>query len=74
MSKMVRRRAFITAEQNKRLKGHSAAVGLSVAGSIRRGIERELGQAPRPAYEGDWKDAWRQACGMWKDRYDLDES
>lgn len=73
MTKMVRKQVLITPEQNRRLKAHAAAVGTSEADIVRRGIERELEQAPPPVTEGDWKDAWRQACGMWKDRDDLDE-
>jgi len=23
--------------------------------------------------KGDWKEAWRQAAGMWKDRDDIDD-
>ena len=72
MSKMVRKHFSIAAEQNKRLKAHAAAVGMAEAEIIRRGIERELEQA-LPVTAGDWKDAWRQAFGMWKDRDDLDE-
>ena len=72
MTKMVHKQVLITPEQNSRLKAHAAAVGMAEAEIIRRGIERELEQA-LPVTEGDWKDAWRQAFGMWKDRDDLDE-
>jgi hypothetical protein len=73
MSKMVRKQVFITTQQNNRLKARATAEGVPVAEIIRRGIERVLEQAPPPADEGDWKDAWRQACGIWKDRDDLDD-
>jgi hypothetical protein len=69
---MVRQQLFITAEQKKRLKARAAATGKSEGEIMRRGIDRELDDKSAEA-EGDWKDAWRQAFGMWKDRDDLDE-
>jgi hypothetical protein len=70
---MVRKQVFITPEQWGRLKAHAAAAGVSMAEIIRRGIERELEQPLPSAIEGDWKEAWRRAFGMWADRDDLDE-
>ena len=72
MNKMVRQQLFITAEQKKRLKARAAATGKSEGEIMRRGIDRELDDKSAET-EGDWKDAWRQAFGMWKDRDDLDE-
>lgn len=72
MNKMLRQQLFITAEQKRRLKARAAATGKSEGEIMRRGIDRELDDKSAEA-EGDWKDAWRQAFGMWKDRDDLDE-
>jgi hypothetical protein len=72
MNKMVRQQLFITAEQKRRIKTRAALTGVSEGEIIRRGIDRELEQET-PANTGDWKDAWRQAFGMWKDRDDIDE-
>jgi hypothetical protein len=72
MNKMLRQQLFITAEQKKRLKARAAATGKSEGEIMRRGIDRELDDKSAEV-EGDWKDAWRQAFGMWKDRDDLDE-
>ena len=72
MRKMFRKQVYLAAEQGRRLKAHAAATGLSEAEIIRRAIGRELEQAP-PAAEGDWKEAWRQACGMWADYDEIDE-
>jgi hypothetical protein len=72
MNKMVRQQLFITAEQKRRIKARAALTGMSEGEIIRRGIDRELEQETK-ANAGDWKDAWRQAAGMWKDRDDLDE-
>ena len=72
MTRMVRQQLFITAEQKRRIKTRAAITGMSEGEIIRRGIDRELEQETKPG-EGDWKDTWRQAFGMWKDRDDLDE-
>jgi hypothetical protein len=72
MNKMVRKQLFITAEQKRRLKTRAALTGMSEGEIIRRGLDRELAQETAAA-EGDWKDAWRQACGMWADYDEIDE-
>ena len=73
MNKMVRKQLFITAEQKRRIKARAAATGKSEGEIIRRGIDRELEQRTSTLEGGDWKDAWRQAFGMWKDRDDIEE-
>ena len=72
MTKMVRKQMFISGEQNRRIKARAAATGKSEAEVIRRGIDRELDDKTAEA-EGDWKDAWRQAAGIWKDYDEIDE-
>ena len=72
MTKMVRQQLFVTGEQKRRIKTRAALTGVSEGEIIRRGIDRELEQETGTA-EGDWKDAWRQAFGMWKDRDDIEE-
>jgi predicted metal-dependent peptidase len=72
MSKMVRKQLFISDEQNRRIKARAAATGKSEGEVIRRGIDRELDDKTAEA-EGDWKDAWRQAAGIWKDYDEIDE-
>jgi hypothetical protein len=73
MNKMVRKQFFITAEQNRKLKVRAAATGVAVAELVRAGIDRELADKTAEDAQGEWKDAWRQAFGMWKGRDDLDE-
>jgi hypothetical protein len=72
MNKMVRQQLFVTAEQKRRLKTRAALTGLSEGEIIRRGIDRELEDKSAEKQRADWKDAWRQAAGMWKDRDDID--
>ena len=52
MNKMVRKQFFITAEQNKRLKAHAAAAGVSEAELVRAGIDLRLERKPEKA---DWR-------------------
>ena len=73
MNKMVRKQLFITAEQNRKIKSRAATTGKSEGEIIRRGIDRELELVTSTREGGDWKDAWRQAFGMWKDRDDIEE-
>jgi hypothetical protein len=73
MTKMVRQQLFVTAEQKRRIKTRAALTGMSEGEIIRRGIDRELSREDGASAPGGWKDAWRQAFGMWKDRDDLDE-
>jgi hypothetical protein len=40
---------------------------------IRRGIDRELAQHSAATEGDDWKEAWRQAFAIWKDRDDIEE-
>jgi len=72
MNKMVRQQLFITTEQKRLIKTRAALTGISEGEIIRRGIDRELAQEMN-TQEGDWKAAWRQAFGMWKDRDDIDD-
>jgi hypothetical protein len=75
MTKMVRKQFFITAEQNKRLKAHAAAAGVSEADLVRAGIDLRLEQ------ESETPRAWRnivdetvaKLSGAWAERDDLDD-
>ena len=73
MNKMVRQQLFITTEQKRQLKSRAAMTGMSEGEIIRRGIDRELALETSAEEEGDWKEAWRQACGMWADHDEVEE-
>jgi hypothetical protein len=76
MTKMVRKQIFITADQNKRLKTHAAAAGVSEAELIRAGIDLRLQE------QGEKQKAWSETVaetvaklsGAWAERDDLDET
>ena len=70
MNKMVRKQFFITAEQNKRLKAHAAATGVSEAEVVRAGIDLRLDQKPEKT---DWRKLADSLSGAWAERDDLDE-
>jgi hypothetical protein len=70
MNKMVRKQVFITAEQNKRLKAHAAAAGVSEAELVRAGIDLRLEQK---AEKTDWRRLAERLSGAWAERDDLDE-
>jgi hypothetical protein len=71
MNKMVRKQVFITAEQNKRLKAHAAAAGVSEAELVRAGIDLRLEQK---AEKTDWRRLADSLSGSWAERDDLDET
>ncbi len=70
MNKMVRKQFFITAEQNKRLKAHAAATGVSEAELVRAGIELRLEQKDE---KPDWRRLAASFSSSWAERENLDE-
>jgi hypothetical protein len=68
---MVRKQFFITAEQNKRLKAHAAAAGVSEAELVRAGIELRLEQKPEKT---DWRRLAESLSGASAERDDLDQT
>ena len=70
MHKMVRKQFFITAEQNKRLRAHAAATGVSEAELVRDGIELRLERKPEKA---DWRRLAESFSSSWAERENLDE-
>jgi hypothetical protein len=70
MNKMVRKQFFITAEQNKRLRAHAAAAGVSEAELVRAGIDLRLERKPEKA---DWRRLAESFSSSWAERENLDE-
>jgi hypothetical protein len=70
MNKMVRKQFFITAEQNKRLKAHAAATGVSEAQLVRAGIDLRL---ERKDEKTDWRRLAASFSSAWAERENLDE-
>jgi hypothetical protein len=75
MSKMVRKQIFITAEQNRRLKAHAAAMGASEAELVRAGIDLRLKQVTESqrAWRNIVDETVAKLSGAWAERDDLDE-
>jgi hypothetical protein len=70
MNKMVRKQFFITAEQNKRLKAHAAAMDVSEAELVRAGIDLRL---EREVEKPDWRGLVESFSDSWAKRENLDE-
>jgi hypothetical protein len=70
MGKMVRKQVFITAEQNKRLKAHAAAAGVSEAELVRAAIDLRL---ERKVEKTDWRRLADSLTGAWAERDNLNE-
>lgn len=70
MNKMVRKQFFITVEQNRRLKAHATATGVSEAELVRAGIDLRIVQAP---VAQDWRDGLGNLSGAWAERKDLND-
>jgi hypothetical protein len=70
MNKMVRKQFFITAEQNKRLRAHAAAAGVSEAELVRAGIDLRLERKPAKT---DWRRLAESLSPSWAERENLDE-
>jgi hypothetical protein len=70
MNKMVRKQFFITAEQNKRLRAHAAAAGVSEAELVRDGIDLRLERKPEKV---DWRRLAESFSSSWAERENLDE-
>jgi putative heme degradation protein len=70
MNKMVRKQFFITAEQNKRLRAHAAAAGVSEAELVRAGIDLRLERKPEKT---DWRRLAESFSPSWAERENLDE-
>jgi hypothetical protein len=75
MTKMVRKQIFITADQNKRLKTHAAAAGVSEAELIRAGIDLRLQEQSekQKAWSDTVAETVAKLSGAWAERDDLDE-
>jgi len=68
---MVRKQVFIAAELNRRLKAHATAYPMPRSSAVASSMC--WSKLPFRVGEGNWKDAWRQAAGMWADFDEIDE-
>jgi len=68
---MQKAQVFLREDQKKELRAIAARTGTRQSELIRRGVDLLIEEEHKQ--QTDWKAAWRQAYGMWKDREDLDE-
>jgi predicted phage-related endonuclease len=71
VSSMVRKQLLISVEQERQLKTLSAAKSRSEGDLVREAVDEWL--VRQGDIEQSWKDAWRQAAGVWENREDLDD-
>ena len=70
---MIRKQVFIREDQQEKLKSMAARDGVAEAELVREGLDLVLERKKVVEVEDDsWKEGFRQAAGMWKDRDDLD--
>ena len=70
-ARLVRKQILITPEQAQELRARAVAAGRPEAEIVREAIDAWL--ASQKPDEDDWKAAFREVFGLWKDRTDLDE-
>ena len=69
--RLVRKQVLLTPYQNAGLKRLAAVSGRSEGDLVREAVETLV--ASGSILESDWKSAWREAAGMWKDYPELDQ-
>jgi hypothetical protein len=63
----------LTETNSERADAVARRVGKSTDDLVNEAVERYLTEIGEEAPVADWKAAWRQAAGMWKDRDDIPE-
>ncbi len=68
---MQKAQVFLRDDQKTQLKALALRTGTKQSELIRRGVDLVLEE--ELSKQSNWKAAWKQSCGMWKDRDDIDE-
>jgi len=68
---MQKAQVFLREDQKEQLKAIAARTGAKQSELIRRGVDMVIEVSRKD--QADWKAAWKQGCGIWKDRSDIDE-
>ena len=68
---MQKAQVFLRDDQKAKLKEIAARTGKKQSALIREGVDRVIEENAEP--EADWRDAWRNAAGIWEDRDDIEE-
>ncbi len=69
---MRKAQVFLRDDQKAALQQLSRRTGRKQSELIRHGVDLAIAEAEK-APDDNWKEAWLQAFGIWKDRTDIDE-
>lgn len=67
---MQKAQVFLRKDQKEQLNAIAARTGTKQSALIRRGVDLVIEATSKE--QADWKNAWKQASGLWKDRDDLE--
>ena len=67
---MQKAQVFLRDDQKIQLQTIARLTGRKQSELIRRGVDMAIEEARKE--QASWQDSWSQACGVWKDREDID--
>ncbi len=67
---MQKAQVFLREDQKEQLNAIAVRTGTKQSALIRRGVDLVIEATLKE--QADWKSAWKQASGLWKNRDDLD--
>ncbi len=67
---MQKAQVFLREDQKVQLRSIARFTGRKQSELIRRGVDLAIEEAQKG--EGSWQKGWSQACGIWRDRDDID--
>ena len=68
---MQKAQVFLRDDQKEQLKAIAARTGTKQSELIRRGVDMVIETTLKE--QADWKNAWQQAAGLWKNRDDIED-
>ena len=67
---MQKAQVFLREDQKIQLQALAKLTGRKQSELIRRGVDMAIEEAKKT--QANWRDGWSHACGIWKDREDID--
>lgn len=67
---MQKAQVFLRDDQKIQLQAIARLTGRKQSELIRRGVDMAIEEARKE--QASWQESWSQACGVWKDRDDID--
>lgn len=69
-SEMQKVQVFLREDQKTQLQIIARITGRKQSELIRRGVDMAIEEAKKT--QANWQEGWSHACGVWKDREDID--